>query len=323
MVNKPRTFLSYSHSDKAFADKLADNLFESGIDLWVDKYEIRPGDSLIEKIFSVGLKNVKFFIILLSPDSIESKWVREELDNAMIQKIEGETRIIPLIIASCEIPPPLKAIKFIDLTGNYDENFRELIKTLYDVNDKPEIGQIPSYIRELSVKVLGLSGTASTVGAFLAKDSVEKSLRENYYTPREIHKSLMYFSATEINDALDELKELGLIEVRYDIGSQPYKFSSVQPTCHLYLYFSDTGILGYDATGDLKMIANIVASKNETEGEEIAEKTGLSSIRINRAVQCLDDNGIIDVSYTLGVNPYTFGHIRATRETREFVRRFR
>lgn len=320
MNEKPKAFLSYSHSDKAFTDKLVADLFGSGIDLWVDKYEILSGDSLIEKIFSIGLKDVQFFIVLLSPDSIQSKWVKEELDYAMIQRIEGETRIIPLIVANCEVPPPLKATKFIDFTGNYNENFRELVKTLYNVKEKPEIGHVPSYISELSVKVVGLSSVASTVGAFLAKYSVDKLIRDNIYPTREIHTNLMYFSATEINDALDELKGLGLIEVRLDIGSQPYEFSFVQPTCHLYPFFSDSGILGYNANNDIKMIASLVASKNAVEGEEIAQKTGLSSIRINRAVQCLDNMGIIDVSYAMGENPFIFCYIRAKRETREFVR---
>ena len=69
--------------------------------------EIQPGDSIIEKIFREGLAGCQLFLIVLSKASIQSRWVREELDHATIQRIEGTARVVPILKEDCEIPAPL------------------------------------------------------------------------------------------------------------------------------------------------------------------------------------------------------------------------
>jgi len=90
-------FLSYAHEDKDFAERITTELLKAGIDVKIDIWEIKPGDSLIQKIFVEGLSTCDVFLILISDASVRSKWVREALDHAMIKKIEGATRIIALI----------------------------------------------------------------------------------------------------------------------------------------------------------------------------------------------------------------------------------
>ena len=43
-------FLSHSHVDKPFVRRLASDLIDSGVKVWLDEAEILIGDSLIEKI---------------------------------------------------------------------------------------------------------------------------------------------------------------------------------------------------------------------------------------------------------------------------------
>ena len=45
-----RVFISYSHSDKEFVDKLAMNLVKSNIPIWLDRWELKVGDSITQKI---------------------------------------------------------------------------------------------------------------------------------------------------------------------------------------------------------------------------------------------------------------------------------
>ena len=52
---------------------------ENGVDVWLDKWEMCAGDSLIDKIFEDGIKNAEIFIIILSKFSVDKPWVREEL----------------------------------------------------------------------------------------------------------------------------------------------------------------------------------------------------------------------------------------------------
>ena len=43
-------FLSHNHADKDFARRIGLRLQRRGADIWIDEAEIKPGDSLIEKI---------------------------------------------------------------------------------------------------------------------------------------------------------------------------------------------------------------------------------------------------------------------------------
>jgi hypothetical protein len=42
----PRVFISHSSQDKSFAEKIALDLKRRGIGIWIDKWEIKVGDSL-------------------------------------------------------------------------------------------------------------------------------------------------------------------------------------------------------------------------------------------------------------------------------------
>src|SRR5688572_3702341 len=114
MVNLPngvkRIFFSYSHADAEFANRVADELARSAVPVWIDKWDIEPGDSIVQKIFNEGLANCEVFLVLLSRSSVESEWVKQEMDTAIVRKIEGLTKIIPLIREKCDIPLPMRSL---------------------------------------------------------------------------------------------------------------------------------------------------------------------------------------------------------------------
>jgi hypothetical protein len=62
-----KVFLCHSSSDKLFVDRLASDLEKVNIGVWYDKWEIKVGDSLIEKI-QEGLENNDYLAIILSPN---------------------------------------------------------------------------------------------------------------------------------------------------------------------------------------------------------------------------------------------------------------
>jgi hypothetical protein len=74
-----------------------------------------------------GLKNSKYFIVVLSPDSLTSSWVNEETSYAILQQITlNSVFVIPVLIADCEIPPLLKTRRYIDFRKSFDEGLKEL-----------------------------------------------------------------------------------------------------------------------------------------------------------------------------------------------------
>jgi hypothetical protein len=63
----PKVFLSHASEDKGrFVLDFARQLRENGVDVWLDQWEMKPGDSLVDKIFDEGLKDASAVIIVLS-----------------------------------------------------------------------------------------------------------------------------------------------------------------------------------------------------------------------------------------------------------------
>ncbi len=69
---RPRVFLSHASEDKAdFAEPLGRALASLGISPWLDKWEIRPGDSLVRKLFDEGVHAVDAVIVIVSQYSAD------------------------------------------------------------------------------------------------------------------------------------------------------------------------------------------------------------------------------------------------------------
>ena len=110
----PVIFLSHNHKDRPFVRKLSINLKKHGIESWLDEAEIGVGDSLIEKI-QQAIKNVEYFAVILSPNSVNSSWVRKELEVAMSMEIERKrVFVLPILYKNCELPPFLKTKRYAD-----------------------------------------------------------------------------------------------------------------------------------------------------------------------------------------------------------------
>jgi hypothetical protein len=134
-------FLSHTADDKPFVRELKKSLEEHGVEnVWLDEAEIQIGDSLSEKI-EEGLTKTKYIGIVLSPKSIESKWVKKELEVAMNREIEtGEVVILPLLYQSCKLPAFLAGKLYADFTtaDNYSESLKKLLRRLKMKDKKGE-----------------------------------------------------------------------------------------------------------------------------------------------------------------------------------------
>lgn len=80
-------FISYSHQDSESMAQVRNFLRENGLDVWTDE-GIEPGTSSWKQAIENALLNTKSLIVLFSPDSTDSKWVRSELDFAELHKVQ-------------------------------------------------------------------------------------------------------------------------------------------------------------------------------------------------------------------------------------------
>ena len=73
-----KIFISYSSKDKKFVRRLANAIEKEGYKVWLDEKEIIAGDYLPKKI-GKAIKSSKVIIVVLSKNSIFSKWVQYEI----------------------------------------------------------------------------------------------------------------------------------------------------------------------------------------------------------------------------------------------------
>ncbi len=94
-------FISYSHADAAFAQRLHDTLQGKGVRCWLDEKDARLGVPITHNIES-GIRLTDKFLLCCSKESLGSNWVNFEIDLALHRETElrkegGEVwRIIPL-----------------------------------------------------------------------------------------------------------------------------------------------------------------------------------------------------------------------------------
>ncbi|MEM1097083.1 MAG: TIR domain-containing protein [Bacteroidota bacterium] len=90
-------FISHASEDKAaIAKPLADALIASGYSVWYDEYELRLGDSLLQKI-NEGLAHSEFGVVILSKNFFAKRWTQKELDGlTALETAGGKKKVIPI-----------------------------------------------------------------------------------------------------------------------------------------------------------------------------------------------------------------------------------
>lgn len=95
-------FISYSHSDVAFATRLYNDLQMRGIRCWLDKHELLPGDDIYASL-DRGIRLWDKILLCCSRSALNSWWVGREIDTAFekeqrLHKERGESvlAIIPI-----------------------------------------------------------------------------------------------------------------------------------------------------------------------------------------------------------------------------------
>ena len=123
-------FVSHSSVDKPAARRLRDALETHGFTAFLDEAEINPGDSILERLED-GLAGSTYTVVLLTPASVRSRWVREELRPALMRQISnGDVRILPLLLEDCEVPLFLTDRKYIDFRNSQEEGIEHLVRFL-------------------------------------------------------------------------------------------------------------------------------------------------------------------------------------------------
>jgi hypothetical protein len=136
-------FISYSRRDQEFVTRLAGDLNAQVAGVWFDQSAIQTGQKWHDEIMD-GVRECKAFILVLSPDAAESKYVREEANKAL----ELGKTIFPVIYRKGEwkgeFESLVREVQTLDLrSGSYTDNFQKLVDGLIEAGAGKAVGERP------------------------------------------------------------------------------------------------------------------------------------------------------------------------------------
>jgi hypothetical protein len=136
-------FISYSHSDADFIDRLAAELIKNRKHVWIDRYELRAGDSLITRIQD-AITGAGAMLVVLSRASVASEWCKKELSSGLMRELdEKRVLVIPLLLDDCTIPLFLRDKYYADFRLNFDKGVRDVLEAIAGVTSDAQ-GRIHS-----------------------------------------------------------------------------------------------------------------------------------------------------------------------------------
>jgi hypothetical protein len=131
---KPGIFIAYVEEDRLAAERIYSALRRAGLDPWMDKKKLQPGQNwprAIERAISVS----DFFIACLSKQSINKRGafqseLRWALDCAR-QTPLGDIYFLPVRLEPCEVPQPISQhTHHLDLFPDWKPSLQRLIDTI-------------------------------------------------------------------------------------------------------------------------------------------------------------------------------------------------
>ncbi len=104
MVRMGHIFFSYSRRDSEIVEGIVSQLEAEGIDVWIDREDIRPGRGWRAQIVE-AIDTAEAFVLNLSPDSAVADHVLKELNLA---EEALEPFILPIMLKDTKIPDAMR-----------------------------------------------------------------------------------------------------------------------------------------------------------------------------------------------------------------------
>jgi len=315
----PHVFLSHASEDNSLAVRLAKDLIASGIDTFLDVWDIAAGDSLRRRI-DTGLGACTHFVVLLTPVSISKPWVNAEIDAAFVQKVIGRFVFIPVRynLPHSELPPLLSAL-YSPALDDYETAVPALIADLYGVSQKPAIGLPPAFAQSALPVATGLSLAAWSVATRLIRAS-EHGLDNDPELSIEELQQHTGLPKESFVDAAFELEELGLVTLRRHLNANSPGFGVVRARARLFVAL-DGFVMTWNPEEDaLKIAARVVSSEQGILVETLAKDFFWSTRRINPAINYLEDHDLVKASQMMISDSFARHSLNSNDRTRRWVK---
>jgi hypothetical protein len=132
-----KVFLSHSSKNVAFVNRLVKVLGDHGVNVFLSKSNIQGAQQWHDQI-GTALKRCNWFLVVLSPQSVRSRWVKHELIYAL-QENRYRERIVPVLYRTCDadnLSWTLSAIEWVDFRKDFDRACEQLLR-IWQLKYKP------------------------------------------------------------------------------------------------------------------------------------------------------------------------------------------
>jgi TIR domain len=202
-VNTPRLFISYSWSNpqhEQWVVDLANDLVASGIDVVLDKWDLREGHDAIAFMEKMVTDPSIAKVALVCDEGYATKadgraggvGTETQIISAEVYVKQDQGKFVAVIAEKGTdgkpfLPTYYKSRIYIDLSESerYAENFEKLVRWVFDkpLFKRPELGKPPSFITDSTAPVLGTAPLAKRVVDALRGDKAyARGAVDEYFT---------------------------------------------------------------------------------------------------------------------------------------------
>lgn len=306
-TSPPRVFLSHASGDKSrFVLPFATRLRALGIDVWVDRWEMLPGDSLVSRIFEEGIENAEAVIVVLSNNTGNSRWVTEELNAAVVKRIETGSRLIPIVLdglALADVPSAIRhlLLEFVPDTNALDDVVDRVMRSICGKIDRPAIGDPPSYRDAEAGFVEGLD----RVDSLVLKAMGDEAVRDNgthFMTAEFVTTTVatMVISEPYVIESLEVLNSDGLIRLARTMGTGIPSMSRFTITTHGLDRYFQTYVPEY-STIQQRVIARLTEWPGQQGSERsLSELVDAPRLIVDHVLTLLEQRDCVSLSQRTG-----------------------
>jgi formylglycine-generating enzyme required for sulfatase activity len=123
-------FISHSSQDADDALRLAEDLKRTGLEVWLDEWEIAVGDRITQKI-QRGISGADYLAVWITETSLQSRWVETEWQTKYESETSsGRVTVLPLLAENCTLPDFLAGKRYADFRHDYAKGLADLLKVV-------------------------------------------------------------------------------------------------------------------------------------------------------------------------------------------------
>jgi transcriptional regulator with XRE-family HTH domain len=295
----PKVFVSHAREDKErFVLDFARRLRDRGIDAWVDQWEILPGDSLVDKLFDEGLRDADAVIIVLSQHSVHKPWVREELNAALVNRINRQSKLIPVLIDKVSVPEALRSTVWEEIRNlqDYEGELRRIVMAIYGMTDKPTLGMPPAYVATALDALPGLTRLDTMVLQTACEVAVESG--HNFLPFEQLVDRLRTrdIAPADVIESLEILDGRGSVQLGRVVGGISHLLVSVRG----FEEYAQAYIPEYERVVDAVGFA--IVNDGLRDLSDIAAAVGQPSMLVEHVLDRFKGRALIDLAKFIGGN---------------------